>query len=78
MGEVIGDISSRRGRVEGMDTLDHLSKVRAQVPLSEMFGYATDIRNKTRGQGTFVMEFSHYEEVPSNIADAVKGSKAHK
>lgn len=78
MGEVIGDISSRRGRVEGMDTADHLSKVKAQVPLSEMFGYATDIRNKTRGQGTFVMEFSHYEEVPTNIADAVKGAKAHK
>jgi elongation factor G len=76
MGDVIGDISSRRGRVEGMDTTDHLSKVRAHVPLAEMFGYATDIRNKTRGQGTFVMEFSHYEEVPQNIADAViKGTK---
>lgn len=77
MGEVIGDISSRRGRVEGMDTADHLSKVKAVVPLSEMFGYATDIRNKTRGQGTFVMEFSHYEEVPQNIAEAViKGTKS--
>lgn len=76
MGEVIGDISSRRGRVEGMETIDNLSKVKAHVPLSEMFGYATDIRNKTRGQGTFVMEFSHYEEVPQNIADAViKGTK---
>jgi elongation factor G len=71
MGEVIGDISSRRGKIEGMDTTDHLSKVKAQVPLSEMFGYATDIRNKTKGQGTFVMEFLHYEEVPNNIAEAV-------
>ena len=71
MGDVIGDLSSRRGQVQGMETMDHLSKVRAQVPLSEMFGYATDIRNKTRGQGTFVMEFSHYEEVPPTIADAV-------
>jgi elongation factor G len=71
MGEVIGDLSSRRGRVEGMDTIDKLSKVRGQVPLAEMFGYATDIRNKTRGQGTFVMEFSHYEEVPHAIADTV-------
>ncbi|HEY9785037.1 MAG TPA: elongation factor G [Candidatus Obscuribacterales bacterium] len=71
MGDVIGDISSRRGRIEGMDTLDKLSKVRAQVPLSEMFGYATDIRNKTKGQGTFVMEFAHYEEVPPTIADAI-------
>jgi elongation factor G len=77
MGDVIGDISSRRGRVEGMDTQQQLSKVKAHVPLSEMFGYATDIRNKTRGQGTFVMEFSHYEEVPSNIAEAViKGTKS--
>lgn len=71
MGDVIGDISSRRGRVEGMDTLDKLSRVKAQVPLSEMFGYATDIRNRTRGQGTFTMEFDHYEEVPGNIAEQV-------
>jgi elongation factor G len=77
MGDVIGDISSRRGRIEGMDTSDQLSKVKAHVPLSEMFGYATDIRNKTRGQGTFVMEFSHYEEVPNSIAEAViKGTKS--
>ena len=76
MGEVIGDISSRRGRIEGMDTSEKLSKVKAMVPLSEMFGYATDIRNKTKGQGTFVMEFSHYEEVPNSIAETVmKGSK---
>jgi elongation factor G len=71
MGDVIGDISSRRGRIEGMDTSDHLSKVKALVPLSEMFGYATDIRNKTKGQGTFVMEFIHYEEVPTSIAEAI-------
>lgn len=71
MGDVIGDISSRRGRIEGMDTHDTLSKVKAQVPLSEMFGYATDIRNKTRGQGTFTMEFDHYEEVPGSIAETI-------
>ena len=71
MGDVIGDISSRRGRVEGMETVSQQSKVKAQVPLAEMFGYATDIRNKTRGQGTFTMEFAQYEEVPSNIADSV-------
>jgi elongation factor G len=71
MGEVIGDLSSRRGKVEGMETTDHLSKVRGTVPLSEMFGYATDVRNKTRGQGTFVMEFAHYEEVPHNISESV-------
>ena len=48
-----------------------LSKVKALVPLSEMFGYATDVRNKTKGQGTFVMEFKHYEEVPGNIAEGI-------
>ncbi len=71
MGDVIGDISSRRGRIEGMETIDRLSKVKAVVPLSEMFGYATDVRNKTKGQGTFVMEFKHYEEVPGNIAETI-------
>jgi elongation factor G len=71
MGEVIGDISSRRGKIEGMETTDNLSKVKATVPLSEMFGYATDVRNKTRGQGTFTMEFLHYEEVPTAIAEQV-------
>lgn len=76
MGEVIGDISSRRGRVEGMDTQEKLSKVKAVVPLSEMFGYATDIRNKTRGQGTFTMEFAHYDEVPHNISDGIVTAKA--
>jgi elongation factor G len=75
MGDVISDISSRRGRVEGMDSLNALSRVRAQVPLSQMFGYATDIRNCTRGQGTFVMEFVCYEEVPGNIADALIGGR---
>jgi elongation factor G len=75
MGDVIGDISSRRGRIEGMESVDSLSKVKASVPLSEMFGYATDIRNKTRGQGTFTMEFAHYEEVPSNIAEPVISNK---
>jgi elongation factor G len=71
MGEAIGDISSRRGRIDGMETRDSLSKVKAIVPLSEMFGYATDIRNKTKGQGTFVMEFLQYEEVPKSIADEI-------
>jgi elongation factor G len=75
MGDVIGDISSRRGRIEGMESVDSLSKVKSSVPLSEMFGYATDIRNKTRGQGTFTMEFAHYEEVPTSIAESVISNK---
>jgi elongation factor G len=58
-----------------MESVDSLSKVKSSVPLSEMFGYATDIRNKTRGQGTFTMEFAHYEEVPTSIAEAVISNK---
>lgn len=68
-GDVIGDISSRRGRIEGMEMIEGtgIQKVRAIVPLAEMFGYSTDIRSKTQGRGTFSMEFSKYEQVPTNI-----------
>lgn len=71
MGDVIGDISSRRGRVEGMEPIEGtgIQKVRAVVPLAEMFGYATDIRSKTQGRGTFSMEFDKYEPMPNNIAE---------
>lgn len=68
-GDIIGDISSRRGRIEGMEMIEGtgIQKVNAVVPLAEMFGYATDIRSKTQGRGTFSMEFKCYEQVPSNI-----------
>lgn len=68
-GDVIGDISSRRGRIEGMEMIEGtgIQKVRAIVPLAEMFGYATDIRSKTQGRGTFSMEFAKYEQVPSSV-----------
>ena len=68
-GDIIGDISSRRGRVEGMEIIEGtgIQKIRAVVPLAEMFGYATDIRSKTQGRGTFSMEFKCYEQVPANI-----------
>ena len=68
-GDIIGDISSRRGRVEGMEIIEGtgIQKIRAHVPLAEMFGYATDIRSKTQGRGTFSMEFQCYEQVPANI-----------
>ena len=68
-GDIIGDISSRRGRVEGMEIIEGtgIQKIRATVPLAEMFGYATDIRSKTQGRGTFSMEFNKYEQVPANI-----------
>jgi elongation factor G len=70
LGDVIGDISSRRGRIEGMEPIEGTGtqKIRASVPLSEMFGYATDIRSKTQGRGTFSMEFSSYEPLPSNLS----------
>ncbi|MBD2578727.1 elongation factor G [Oscillatoria sp. FACHB-1406] len=71
VGDVIGDLNSRRGQVEGMNAEAGISKVSAKVPLAEMFGYATDIRSKTQGRGIFSMEFSHYEEVPRHVAEAI-------
>ena len=71
MGDVIGDINSRRGRLEGMEADKGMLTIRGFVPLSVMFGYATDLRSKTQGRGTYVMQFGHYEEVPKNIAEAV-------
>jgi elongation factor G len=71
LGDVMGDLNSRRGQIEGMGSEDSLSKVTAKVPLAEMFGYATDIRSKTQGRGVFSMEFSHYEEVPRNVSEAI-------
>lgn len=71
IGNIIGDLNSRRGQIEGQETDQGLAKVVAKVPLAEMFGYATDIRSKTQGRGIFSMEFSHYEEVPRNVAEAI-------
>ena len=71
LGDVIGDLNSRRGQIEGMESEQGLAKVTSKVPLAEMFGYATDIRSKTQGRGTFSMQFSNYEEVPRNVAEAI-------
>ncbi len=71
LGDVMGDLNSRRGQIEGMGSEQGIAKVTAKVPLAEMFGYATDIRSKTQGRGIFAMEFSHYEEVPRNVAEAI-------
>lgn len=71
LGDVMGDLNSRRGQIEGMGSEEGISKVTAKVPLSEMFGYATDIRSKTQGRGLFTMEFSNYDEVPRNVAEAI-------
>jgi len=75
MGDVIGDINSRRGRIEGMEPRDGVQVVRAFVPLGEMFGYATDLRSKTQGRAVYTMQFDHYEQVPSNIAEKILGNK---
>lgn len=71
IGNVIGDLNSRRGQIEGQDTEQGNAKVTSKVPLAEMFGYATDIRSKTQGRGIFSMEFSNYEEVPRNVAETI-------
>jgi elongation factor G len=71
LGDVIGDLNSRRGHIQGMGSDQGIAKVTAKVPLAEMFGYATDIRSKTQGRGIFSMEFSKYEEVPRNVAEAI-------
>lgn len=76
MGDVIGDINSRRGRMEGMEQRNGRQVIRAFVPLSEMFGYATTLRSKTQGRGTYVMVFDHYEEVPKSIQEEVAGKRA--
>ena len=78
MGDVIGDINSRRGKMEGMEARGGEQIIRGFIPLSEMFGYATDLRSKTQGRGTYAMEPSHYEEVPKSILDTIVESRAKK
>jgi elongation factor G len=71
MGDIMGDITSRRGRVEGMEARGNAQVVKAFVPLSEMFGYATSLRSRTQGRGTYTMHFDHYEEVPKSIGEEI-------
>ncbi len=78
MGDVIGDVNSRRGRIEGMEMVAGNQVIRSFIPLSEMFGYATDLRSKTQGRGTYAMEPSHYDEVPKSILDTIVASRAKK
>ncbi len=78
MGDVIGDVNSRRGRLEGMELINGNQVIRSFIPLSEMFGYATDLRSKTQGRGTYSMEPSHYEEVPKSILDGIVATKSKK
>ena len=78
MGDVMGNVSSRRGRVDGMEARAQDQIIHAFVPLSEMFGYTTDLRSRTQGRGMFTMQFDHYEEVPKNVAEKIIGTRADK
>ena len=71
LGDVIGDLSRRRGRIEGQERRGNALAVTGRVPLSEMFGYATDLRSNTQGRATYTMQFEAYEEVPPNIAEKI-------
>ncbi len=79
MGDIMGDMNSRRGRILGMEPSNGVQIIKANVPLAEMLKYAIDLRSMTQGRGSFVMKFSHYEEVPVHIAEQViAASKAEK
>ena len=78
MGFVVGDIASRRGQMEGSENINGAVQIRANVPLSEMFGYATDLRSGTQGRGQYVMEPSHYSEIPKNVAEQIIAKRAQK
>jgi elongation factor G len=71
MGDVMGDLNRRRGIVQGMDDNPSGKVIRAEVPLAEMFGYATDLRSATQGRATYSMEFAEYSEAPASVADAI-------
>ena len=75
MGDVIGDVNARRGQIEGTEMRTGAVQINAFIPLSNMFGYATTLRSKTQGRGQYVMEPSHYAEVPKSIAEAVVNDK---
>ena len=78
MGDVVGDLSSKRGQIENMGERGQAKVVTAFVPLASMFGYATQLRSMTQGRGNYTMEFDHYQEVPKNVADEVIGEKGKK
>ncbi|MDD2956143.1 MAG: elongation factor G, partial [Oscillospiraceae bacterium] len=78
MGDVIGDLNARRGQIQGMEPRNGSTQVNAFVPLSEMFGYSTDMRSKTQGRGQYVMEPSHYIEVPKSIAEKIMSTRGKK
>ncbi len=76
MGNVVGDLSSRRGIIQGMDEVAGVKVIKAEVPLAEMFGYSTALRSATQGRATYTMEFKHYSEAPKNVAEAIINKKS--
>ena len=78
LGDVMGNISSRRGNLMGMELINGSEEIHAMIPLAEMFGYATDLRSRTQGRGNYTMTFDHYEEVPRSIAEKVIGERTKK
>ena len=76
MGNVVGDLSGRRGMIQGMEDVVGVKVVKAEVPLSEMFGYSTTLRSLSQGRATYTMEFKHYTEAPKNVAEAVINKKS--
>ncbi len=78
MGTIIGDLNKKRGRILGMEPQDGMQLVKAQAPLGELFKYATDLRSMTQGRASFITQHSHYEEVPSNVADPIIAAAAKK
>ena len=77
-GDLMGDVSSRRGNITGTDDRNGAKIIDAEIPLSEMFGYATDLRSRTQGRGQYTMQFSHYNEVPKSVAEKIIGERAVK
>ena len=77
-GDVMGNVSSRRGTIMGTDDVNGSKEIHAEIPLAEMFGYATDLRSRTQGRGNYTMTFDHYAEVPRSIAEKVIGERAKK
>ena len=71
LGDVLGNLNARRGRIEGLESRGNVQMISGYVPLAEMFGYATDLRSLTQGRGTYYMEFAYYEEVPKTLADEI-------
>ena len=78
MGDVIGDLNQRRGNIQSMTDATGVKVIDAKVPLSEMFGYATDLRSKTQGRGQYSMEPDEYQQVPKSVADKIMAERAHK